>query len=299
MSFIFLFLFSLFTSSRAVAQIANKDPFFIYNVCPNTTTYSRNSTYFANLRTLLSSLSSRNASYSTGFQNATAGQAIDRVTGLFLCRGDLSPEVCRNCVAFAVNETLKTCPNEKEVTLFYEECMLRYSHRNILSTLRFDGGVILTNADNISSNRTDQFKDFVSSTMNQAAVEAASSARKFYTVKARWTPLHILYGLVQCTPDLTRQDCLTCLNQSIYRMPLDKIGGRLLYPSCNSRYELYAFYNETSIRPAPPPLLQPRLSTPPVSSPPMSSPSRAGKGGNSNVLVVAIVVLVTRLFCFS
>ncbi|CAL9226538.1 unnamed protein product [Arabidopsis halleri] len=276
-SFIFLFLFSLLTSFKASAQ----KPTFTY--CPNTTTYSRNSTYFTNLKTLLSSLSSPNASYSTGFQNATAGQAPNKVTGLFLCRGDLSPEACRSCVVFSVNQTLLMCPNEREAVFYYEECMLRYSHKNILSTLIYHGGFIMTNPNNISSQLEDRFGDFVSSTMNQAAEEAVNNSRKFYTIRANWTALRSLYALVQCTPDLRRQDCLACLQYSINGMPLYRIGGRLLWPSCNSRYELYPFYNESVIE-APPPLESL------VSTPPMASPSLPGKGRNSNVLVVAIVV---------
>ncbi|CAE6181363.1 unnamed protein product [Arabidopsis arenosa] len=175
------------------------------------------------------------------------------------------------------------CPNEREAVFYYEECMLRYSHKNILSTLIYHGGFIMTNPNNISSHLEDRFGDFVSSTMNQAAEEAVNNSRKFYKIRANWTALRSLYALVQCTPDLRRQDCLACLQYSINGMPLYKIGGRLLWPSCNSRYELYPFYNESVIE-APPPLESL------VSTPPMASPSLPGKGRNSNVLVVAIVV---------
>ncbi|KAL1220875.1 Cysteine-rich receptor-like protein kinase 4 [Cardamine amara subsp. amara] len=129
-SYIFIFLFSFLTSFRASTQ----HPSYIYHICPNTTIYSKNSTYFTNLRTLLFSLSYRNALFSTGFQNASVGQAPDRVTGLFLCRGDVSSETCRSCIAFALNDTLYRCPNEREVTLYYDVCVLRYSNKNILST---------------------------------------------------------------------------------------------------------------------------------------------------------------------
>ncbi|KAG7541802.1 Gnk2-homologous domain, partial [Arabidopsis thaliana x Arabidopsis arenosa] len=281
----FLFLFSFLTSFRASAQ----DPYFLNHNCPNSTTYSSNSTYFTNLKTLLSSLSSPNASYSTGFQNATVGQAPDRVTGLFLCRGDLSPEVCRNCVAFSVNETLTRCPNQREAVFYYEECILRYSHKNILSTTTTnDGEFILSNPNNISpiQKQINQFTGLVSSNMNQAAIEAANRSRKFSTIKTELTELQTLYGLVQCTPDLSRENCMSCLTSSINRMPLSRIGARQFWPSCNSRYELYAFYNETAIAtpPPPPPLRFPE------STPPLTSPSLPGKSGNSNVLVVAIVV---------
>ncbi|KAG5413727.1 hypothetical protein IGI04_001294 [Brassica rapa subsp. trilocularis] len=109
-------------------QSFSQDPTYVSHVCPNTATYSRNSTYFTNLRTLLSFLSSPNASYATGFQNATVGEPPDRVIGYFTCFG-VSPELCRRCVAFSVEDALIRCPNEKEVTLYYDQCMLRYSNR--------------------------------------------------------------------------------------------------------------------------------------------------------------------------
>jgi len=262
--FIFLFLFSFLTSFRASAQ----DPRFLAYYCPNATTYSSNSTYLTNLKTLLSSLSSRNASYSTGFQNATVGQALDRVTGLFLCRGDVSPEVCRNCVTFAVNNTFSRCPNQREAVFYYEECILRYSHKNILSTaITNEGEFILRNPNHISpiQNQINQFTNLVLSNMNQIAIEAADNPRKFSTIKTELTALQTFYGLVQCTPDLSRQNCMNCLTSSINRMPFSRIGARQFWASCNSRYELYDFYNETAIGTPPPPL------------PPLASPSLSGE----------------------
>ncbi|XP_010430440.1 PREDICTED: cysteine-rich receptor-like protein kinase 15 [Camelina sativa] len=279
-SLIFLFILSfLNTSFTACAQ----NPNFLGGFCPNTTTFSRNSTYSINLTTLLSSLSSRNASYSTGFQNATAGESPDMITGLFLCRGDLSPEACRNCVVFSVNDTLTRCPNVRQAVLYYDHCMLRYSHRNILSTPTLNQKIFMTNGNNMSYKQVGRFEDTVSLKLNQAAVEAANSPRKFFTFKSNWTAFQNLYGLVQCTPDLTTQDCLRCLQISINGLPFYRIGARILYPSCNSRYEIYSFYNETAITTPPLPQLSPPL---------VPSPLRPGKGGNPSVLVVAIVVLV-------
>ncbi|CAG7887387.1 unnamed protein product [Brassica rapa] len=265
-------------------------PSYVYHVCPSTATYTRNSSYFTNLITLLSSLSSR-ASLSNGFQNATAGEAPDILTGLFLCRGDLSTEVCRRCVVFAVSDTFTRCPNEKEVTLYYDDCMLRYSNRYILSTLNTNGGIILVNTQNITSNQIGLFRDLVLSTMNQAATDASVSPGRFATGKANFTAFQTLYGLVQCTPDLTTQQCLRCLNLTINQLPTDRIGGRSVVPSCNSRYELYLFYNESDIG-SPKPQLD---SAPPPQ--PISIPSpKPGEGGNSTVIVIAVVVPVTVIF---
>ncbi|KAL0727224.1 hypothetical protein Bca4012_023317 [Brassica carinata] len=249
---------------------------YVYHDCPNTTTYARNSTYSTNLRTILSSLSSPNASYTTGFQTAASGQAPDRVTGLFLCRGDLSPEVCRSCVVFSVNDSLTRCPNEREAVLYYDECMLRYSHRTILSTLSRNGEAVFRNDTTIPSNQSERFGNVLMSTLSQAVADAVTSPRKFDARKAEYTAARNVYLLVQCTPDLTNQDCSTCLQVSINQLPLDKVGGRFILPSCNSRFETYPFYNQTAVKA--------------LSPPPVSAPERPGKSGKSNGSVVAIVV---------
>ncbi|XP_018468519.2 cysteine-rich receptor-like protein kinase 10 isoform X3 [Raphanus sativus] len=274
----YVILFFLLSSSLAVCA---QNHTYVYHDCPNTTTYSSNSTYSTNLRTLLSSLSSRNASYSTGFQTAASGQAPNRVTGLFLWRGDLSPEVCRSCVAFSVNDSLARCPNEREAVLYYDECMLRYSHRTILSTLSRNGEAVFRNDTVIPSDQFELFSNVLMSNLSQAVTDAVSSPRKFDARKAEFTAAQTVYLLVQCTPDLTNQDCLTCLQISFNQLPQDKVGGRFILPSCNSRFEIYPFYNQTAVKALSPP-------PPPVSAPPRT----AGKDGKSNVSVVAIVVPV-------
>jgi hypothetical protein len=59
--------------------------------CPNTTTFTANSTYQANLKHLLTYLSS-NATINLGFYNASAGNSVDTVYGLFLCHGGVPAE---------------------------------------------------------------------------------------------------------------------------------------------------------------------------------------------------------------
>ncbi|XP_056844037.1 cysteine-rich receptor-like protein kinase 15 isoform X2 [Raphanus sativus] len=298
----FLFLFSFLTSYGASAQNPQnpQNPYFLDLFCPNTT---RNSTYFtSNRENVLSSL--RDASYYTGFQNATAGQAPNKVNGLFLCRGDVLQEVCRNCVTYSVNQILARCPNGNEAVIYFEECILRYSHKNIFSVLTLEGEHIRMNGNNISLSQEVRFRGQVSFMLNLAASEAANNSRKFYTTKANFTKVQTLYVLAQCTPDLTRQDCLTCLRSSINGMPLNRYGGRLLWPSCNTRYELNLFYNETANRTSPPrsgklPFLCLFYSSR------ISNISLPGKDGNSNVLavtvvvpIVVIVLLFGACYCF-
>lgn len=281
----FFFLFHFFficCSFRASAQIQN--PKFLKSSCQNTTTYSRNSTYYRNLTNLLYFLSSRNASHPTGFQNATSGQGPDRVNGLFVCRGDVSLEDCRNCVPFSVKESLTRCPIQREVVLYYDKCMLRYANQDIFSTLQMEEAQTMFSNIIIPTNQQERFGELVLSMMNNAAAEAAASSKKFGARETNYAAFQRVYGLVQCTPDLTTQDCSRCLETSINQLPTTNTGARILFPSCNSRYKSYPFFNKSAASTFSLPL------PPPVSPGPEFS--NAGKARSSSVLVVAIVVPV-------
>lgn len=245
-------------------------PTYLFHICPNTTTFTRNSTYLTNLRAVLSSLSSPNAAYASRFDNATAGDDNNnRVYGVFLCRGDVSAEICRDCVAFAANETLHRCPREKETVIWYDECMVRYSNQSIVGKMKFRPAAFLVNKQNITESQLSRFNESLAALLIDVSVKAASSSTKFATEKANFTVFQTIYSLVQCTPDLTNLDCESCLRQTIDRLPIccdRRIGGRVIASSCSFRYELYPFYNETITVAAPPPSVSappPQLSSQP------------------------------------
>ena len=83
------------------------------------------------------------------------------------------------------------------------------------------------------------------------------SRRKYATDTAIVASFQTIYGLMQCTPDLSRQNCADCLDwtiSSIRRVSKDRLGAVSFQPSCNVRYEIYPFYDPTIILdPAPPP----------------------------------------------
>ncbi|KAL1219656.1 putative cysteine-rich receptor-like protein kinase 23 [Cardamine amara subsp. amara] len=280
---LFLFAFLASLSSSIQQQVPN----YLYHFCPNTKTYSKNSTYSSNLRTFLSTLSSDSPIFSSGFYSTAAGQSPDVVYGLFLCRGDLSPEVCRDCVVFAANDTLNRCPELKVGLIWYDQCMLRYADQNLfLGTSLQNGtnGLIMWNTQKVTSKEQDRFRELVLSTMNQSATEAAISNRFFNARKANFTGFQNLYVLVQCVLGLPREECFSCLQRIIALLRTDKIGGRLIVPTCNARFELYAFFNETIIG-TPPPQLDSAPSPPPP----------GGEGGKSSVIIIAVVVPIAVL----
>ncbi|CAL5408502.1 unnamed protein product [Camellia sinensis] len=278
-SLLFLCILICFLSLRIKAT-----PNYLDIYCQNTT-YTPNSTYQTNLNTLFSSLSS-NSNSINGFSNSTVGlNPPNIVYGLFLCRGDVSTVVCQDCVTTATKEVVQRCTNSKVVTIWYDECMLRYSNQTIFSIADESIGAILSNTQNVTN--ITSFTRVLGGVMDDIAIRASNggSAKKFATSQANYSSLQTLYGLAQCTPDLTDLDCNKCLRDSISNFPSccdGNQGARVLFPSCNVRYELYPFYNVTATAPPPPP--------PPP--PPAAAASSPGKGGMSTQVLVAIVVSI-------
>ncbi|XP_058197640.1 cysteine-rich receptor-like protein kinase 10 isoform X6 [Rhododendron vialii] len=285
------------------------DPTYSYIECPNTTlsttsTYAPNSTYQTNLNTLFSVLSSNSNNASDGFYNFTAGTSPPDVAyGLFLCRGDVSAAVCRDCVVYATGDAVQRCPGSKRVTIWYDECLLRYSNVSIFAALDTSFWGILSNTQNVTN--ATLFNEVLGEVMDDIANRASSddSGKKFATGQANYSPLQTVYGLAQCTPDISDSDCNTCLRNCISTFPSccdANQGARVLYPSCYVRYETYPFYN-ASVGAAPPPP-SPVLPPPPPSTTSTSSP---GNGGVSSQVIAAIVVsigiaimLFVAGFCF-
>ena len=100
-------------------------------VCGHSGNYTSNSNYLSNLLLLSSTLPQKVASDATQlFATDTVGHAPDTVFALTLCHGDTTAEVCEGCVATAFQDGQQLCAYNKDATLYYDECMLRYSDQN-------------------------------------------------------------------------------------------------------------------------------------------------------------------------
>ncbi|XP_057986402.1 cysteine-rich receptor-like protein kinase 44 isoform X4 [Hevea brasiliensis] len=282
-----------------VTITSEAQPTYLYHICPNTTTFSRNSPYEDNLKTVLSQLLSP-AQRLNGLSNTPFGKEPDVVYGLSLCIGDLSTDICQECVSNATEKIAQQCPIEKEAIIWYDECFLRYSSQSILSKLAERPGLYMWNTQNVSDQ--ERFNEQVMITMNRTAMKAAGfpkGAIKFAVNETNFTTSQTLYTLAQCTPDLTESDCLQCLQTAILRLPdccSGKQGGRVLFPSCNIRYEIYPFYNATGFHSEA--NTETEVTEAPVLPPPPPPPGRK-EGEKAQIKVIAstsAAVLVLALF---
>ncbi|KAK7357559.1 hypothetical protein VNO80_16849 [Phaseolus coccineus] len=268
-----------------------------YYFCDDTNdrgNYTTNSTYHANLNTLLSTLIS-NTEIDYGFYNFTNGESTDKVYAIGLCRGDIKPDECRRCLNDSRANLTQLCPNQKEVIGWYEDekCMLRYSDRPIFGRME-DGkpAYFMWNLQNAT--QAEEFNRVLRDLLDGMRSRAASgdSQSKYATANAKGPDDKTIFGLAQCTPDLSEQDCNNCLIESIeeFRNCCDsKIGARVVRPSCNLRYETsFQFYGAPAYAP----------------SPSFSPPSNTSSEGKSNTVIIAIatavpvVVIVSAVLIF-
>ncbi|XP_074270059.1 antimicrobial ginkbilobin-2-like protein [Silene latifolia] len=250
--------------------------------CSNTTMFANNTKYQTNLNTLFHYLTS-NATNRYGYHAATAGVGTNNVVyGHFLCRGDQSKSSCQDCVNTATTDLPDTyCPNRKVGIIWYDECMVRYSNESFFGIFDHELGYILSNTQNVTGNVlrfTNITDDMLINIMDHAS--GGGSEIKYATGGVVFTSLVMVYGLAQCTPDLSSSDCKTCLEDAIAQFPICK-GSRLLRPSCNARFETYQFFNGNvdvmgTVAPSLPPL-----------PPPRSNATRMGAGAGTGTMIIS------------
>ncbi|XP_039685907.1 cysteine-rich receptor-like protein kinase 29 isoform X3 [Medicago truncatula] len=234
-----------------VSQAQGQPDFVRYSCLNNNGNYTANSTYQNNLNTLLSNLTS-NTQINYGFYNFSYGQNTDKVNAIGLCRGDVKPDVCRSRLNDSRVLLTKLCPNQKEAIGWYEDYMLRYSNQSIFGILEWSPKFYMSNPNNVTE--VDPFNRVLGNLMRKLREIAASSDSRLKFAADNATDVNLnfqtIYGLVQCTPDLSEQDCNDCLEFAISEIPIycyNKIGCRVVKPSCNIRYEVYRFSDPTTV----------------------------------------------------
>nr|XP_027060767.1 cysteine-rich receptor-like protein kinase 25 [Coffea arabica] len=264
--------------------------------------------YSNNLYSVLAALSSNAFRTDTGgFYNISTGNdPSNTVYGLFLCRGDVSTDVCGQCVAIAGIKVIEECPYHEDAIVWYEECFLRFSNQAIFSRVDVYVVFAMYNVQNVTGRDQEKFETTLENLVNDIAVQAANrTGAKMFAVREGdySTGNKKLYTLAQCTPDLSALDCETCLSNAISLLPSccnGRVGGRVMLPSCKVRYEVYPFYG--SVSSAPPPT----SSAPPLpANSPGGPPSSSTKGKGRSLLraafriAVPLIIVAVMLFMMS
>ncbi|CAM8993007.1 unnamed protein product [Rhodiola kirilowii] len=245
---------------------------YSYHICLDQSSDVLSNPYESNLDSLLGSFSSRAAD--STFYNDT----LNGVYGLFLCRGDVSYSVCQACVTSATADVRKRCPNAKSAVMWYDRCLLHYSNTTFFGIPQTARRVLMYNIANTS---TPDEPDAGALGIIYTLVADVPYSELMYGAKsaAVMGGSELRYGLVQCTRDISSDDCRKCLITLTNDIPQGKRGWQILTPSCYMRYEDYLFFEQ----PVPPP------------SPAALPAPPDGDGGSTNNTVKSIVITVASV----
>ncbi|PAN15412.1 hypothetical protein PAHAL_2G486000 [Panicum hallii] len=188
------------------------------------------------------------------------GAPPDAAYGVALCRGDFTGDAC----ARGLGDALRSAVNDSEsafgcgrqvrdVTLFYDRYQLRLSGVDFLSgdEPRWAGN----NTNFVApADAAQRFDGLVKELVTTIAAIAAERPDRYATGRSRFEEQRLtLYGLVQCTVDMSPERCRACLDGLISAFPATfrpsgQHGGRILVPRCTVRYETDdTFFNTANL----------------------------------------------------
>ncbi|XP_065879013.1 cysteine-rich receptor-like protein kinase 10 [Euphorbia lathyris] len=282
MSYFILFLFLVINFTDLIAA---QQPELQFKECAGKGNYSDNSIYQTNLNNLFTRIYT-NTEINFGFYNFTYGEDPDKVYIIALCRPDFTPEYCRSCLKYVGDSLLTLCPSFKESIGGTDDCMIRYSFRSTFRFPEFRPHFFVYGERNVSDDDVTGFNLSRSTLLqrlwNQAA---AGDSRHKFAAGEIGREIQTIYGLVQCTPDLTASDCRNCLYNAWGLIPqccVNRTGGRVILPSCYVRYEIDPFVNQ--------------IASP---SPPAISPGNRSKRSRTVIIVAAAVAVSAIILAVS
>ncbi|KAL0792960.1 hypothetical protein Bca101_064337 [Brassica carinata] len=231
--------------------------------------YNDNSTYFHNRDEIFSTLADKVIA-NGGFYSALLGNSPYRVYALVLCQRGYDPLACFNCVLRASQEIEKDCPSRMNSYTWDKDvednvsCLVRSSIQSTFGSLQLRPAILYPSPDNIDPSKNmalfkQEWDGMVNRTVQAATDAETSSVLKYHgATEAEFTEFENVYMLMQCTPDITSQDCDKCLRECVtlfINQFWGRRGGEVNRPSCFFRWDFYTFHgafgNVTRL-PAPP-----------------------------------------------
>ncbi|GJN06682.1 hypothetical protein PR202_ga24438 [Eleusine coracana subsp. coracana] len=167
----------------------------------------------------------------------------DRVFGLAMCFADSNATQCWDCLNAAPYGIVAACPGSRNASAVYDACVVRYAEASSSFPVADEAfHVFRRDGPSVDPVRLDAAR---SGLMNQLARTAADSRLLLAHGSAPLAGLEEdVYGLAQCTRDLTPTQCTWCLATyigSLREVFPNNSGGATKGYSCYVRYNIGAF----------------------------------------------------------
>ncbi|KAL8158469.1 hypothetical protein V2J09_000006 [Rumex salicifolius] len=222
----------------------------------------------------------------TGSYGAAPNQAF---AGYF-CREDVTLSLCSACLGNATQTIIHMCPDQIAGVIWYDVCTLGFSPVAFSSQFVDYFKIAIRSNQNVSGVDAGKFNRLVNGTMEKVAATAVAGKadHRFATLEANITKRVNLYAMAQCSPVLATSECGKCLKEGIGMLPgccSGRDGGRVLFPTCNIRYETFQFYNLAA------------SPGPGVSQGRPESHAAVIVGSLVGALLLLLIILATWVFC--
>ncbi|KAK3430297.1 hypothetical protein EUGRSUZ_E01830 [Eucalyptus grandis] len=226
---------------------------YVQERCADRGDYTVPSKFQDNLINLLSKGNSTDYSEGPirGFYNTMEGEDPDKVYGLFLCRGDVAANLCQSCIRSATRTIIDRCPGQKEAIIWYDECLLRYSNRSFFSVMETTPIIFVIDPANnsVTVNKiveqtfdNEDFAEKVTDLARNVTDMVISSESLYKTINVNVSSSVTLHERAQCTPDISKSACASCLLSAVKNfstaLNFKRGGGRILQPSCSVLYRM-------------------------------------------------------------
>ncbi|GFQ00664.1 cysteine-rich repeat secretory protein 38 [Phtheirospermum japonicum] len=216
-----------------------------------TDTPKRNPTFNTNLNQVLTNLTHSappNYGFSTAY--ASSGKYTDCVFGLALCRRDVPKDNCTACLSNAKDNITRDCPTSRRAAIWYDYCFLKFADYS------FYGQIDTLNTYTMKSDENaphpQKFYNKAIGLLRRLSNQTGDAEGMFAKGHVSFGNLAI-YTMAQCTRDISKDDCRTCLGSAVDKLPgisiINKtgevetipLGGRSFTGSCFVRYEIKPF----------------------------------------------------------
>ncbi|WZY89686.1 hypothetical protein YC2023_046421 [Brassica napus] len=270
------------------------------------------SPYDKNRRLFNATLAS-NITNHNGWVNGSIGLAPNIVYDMGMCSPGAGPDSCSSCINDAFDSLLQACSNQSDAFSWLGEeilCLVRYSSKSfgVLSLKhfsRFYNNFYIKNEDqkgfdSVWDGLMTRMITSASSSVRNSSSNSSSplplSSSKYYAKDVSPVPI---YGnitvLMQCTPDISSNDCKLCLQTSVdyYKKELHgRKGSIIMRPSCFFRWELFPFSGvfdniNLQFRPSLAPSLPP--------SPQRSEADLTNKGFSGGKIAATVIVVFVAI----
>ncbi|GKV39951.1 hypothetical protein SLEP1_g47643 [Rubroshorea leprosula] len=251
MGFSRLFLLLLSSAFHINLSSSKVALYFRYNCSISHGNFTANSPYEANLNRLFSQLKSSDQDFNYGFYNISVGQSPDQVNAIALCRGDQNENNCRNCLSETISSLQEVCPRNKEAIAWSQQlCTVRYSTRKIIGVMEVDPfDKINRFASQSVPLDVNDFDRALSFLLKNLSVGAATGDSLLKFAAGSTVSSQSIYAMMQCTPDLSHENCSACLATASDRMRTfcyGNTGCRIVQPSCFLKYGIVNFFDDSA-----------------------------------------------------